>query len=148
MKKIIVMLMFCISFTAMADGSLVKFPAGHKDGIMYLNKDREYLTEYIYTSKETIEAAKAGKPFPSGTVITLVEYYKASGDLKRYVVMEKRTGWGKEYSEDIRNGEWEFQAFRPDTNVDTDEPLRGCFSCHRSAASDDFVFSVDAMKSY
>jgi hypothetical protein len=55
-------------------------------------------------------------------VITLVEY-KAKlddhgnplrdasgrlikGEISRYVVMEKRTGWGAEYPPEKRNGEW------------------------------------------
>ena len=31
--------------------------------------------------------------------------------------MEKRTGWGTEYADDIRNGEWEYQAFKADKTV-------------------------------
>ena len=27
--------------------------------------------------------------------------------------MEKRKGWGTEYPDNIRNGEWEYQAFTP-----------------------------------
>ena len=36
------------------------------------------------------------------------------GDLVAYTVMEKRDGWGTEYKDDIRNGEWEYQSFNPD----------------------------------
>ena len=36
------------------------------------------------------------------------------GDLVAYTVMEKRDGWGTEYKDDIRNGEWEYQAFGPE----------------------------------
>ena len=31
--------------------------------------------------------------------------------------MEKRDGWGTEYKDDIRNGEWEYQVFGPDKKV-------------------------------
>ena len=31
----------------------------------------------------------------------------AKEDLFGYRAMEKRTGWGSEYTDDIRNGEWE-----------------------------------------
>ena len=31
----------------------------------------------------------------------------AKEDLLGYTVMEKRTGWGSEYTDDIRGGEWE-----------------------------------------
>ena len=33
-------------------------------------------------------------------------------NLLAYTVMEKRTGWGTEYPDNIRNGEWEYQAFK------------------------------------
>ncbi len=29
-----------------------------------------------------------------------------------YTVMEKRAGWGTVYPENVRNGDWEYQAFR------------------------------------
>ena len=149
MKKWLLPLTFAwLTIAAAAGGDLVKFPENFKDGVMYLEKDRGNLTEYIYTDKEAINAAKEGRDFPYGTVITLVEYYRETGRLKRYVVMEKQKGWGESYPEDIRNGEWEYQAFNPDGSVQTDENLNRCFSCHKSVAEDDYVFTVDAMKSY
>jgi plastocyanin len=36
------------------------------------------------------------------------------GDLVAYTVMEKRAGWGTEYADDIRNGEWEYAVFGAD----------------------------------
>ena len=70
------------------------------------------------------------EPLPSGTVITLIQYAAKldaqgnpekdangrfiKGNLIGYTVMEKRTGWGTEYPDDIRNGEWEYQAFKAD----------------------------------
>ena len=71
---------------------------------------------------------KGGKPIPSGTVLTLVQYKAVlddkgapvegrpagrfrKGDLVAYTVMEKRTGWGAEYGPELRNGDWEYQVF-------------------------------------
>lgn len=31
-------------------------------------------------------------------------------DIRGYTAMEKRTGWGSEYPEHVRNGEWEYAA--------------------------------------
>jgi hypothetical protein len=78
-------------------------------------------------------------------VITLVDY--RDGKLFRYVVMEKRTGWGAEYSLEKRNGEWEFQAFNADKSVNLNENLDRCFSCHKSQAQQDFVYTRDRMTS-
>ncbi|KAB2890812.1 MAG: cytochrome P460 family protein [Desulfobulbaceae bacterium] len=127
-----------------ADGDLVKFPEKYREGVLYTTVHRGGITEDIYTSRAAIEAVKAGRPIPSGTVITLVDYRE--GALFRYVVMEKRSGWGSDYPPDLRNGEWEFQAFNADKSLNTQENLIRCFSCHKSEAENEFIFTMDAMK--
>ena len=93
-----------------------------------------------------IEAVKSGQPIPSGTVITLVDY--RDGALFRYVVMEKRAGWGAEYPPEIRNGEWEYQAFTPARAVNDKANLTACFQCHKPLDKQDFVFSYDKLKGH
>ena len=99
---------------------------------------------------------------PSGTVITLVQYAAVldvhgnpqigrdgrfiKGNRVAYTVMEKRTGWGAEYPDDMRNGEWEYQAFKADKTVNDKANLKGCFTCHKPLDKQDFVFSFDKMK--
>src|SRR6266568_8726919 len=78
-----------------AGGQLVKFPDTYAKGVLYATVDRGNIKEEIFTSRAAIEAVKRGLPIPSGTVITLVDH--RDGELFRYVVMEKRTGWGAEY---------------------------------------------------
>src|SRR5262245_64193997 len=68
------------------------------------------------------------------------------GDLIGYAVMEKRTGWGTEYPDDVRNGEWEYQAFKADKSVNTAANLPACFNCHKPLDKQDFVFLYDKMK--
>ena len=69
------------------------------------------------------------------------------GNLVNYAVMEKRTGWGAEYPDTLRNGEWEYRAFKPDKTPNTAANLNGCFQCHKPLAPRlDFVFSYDKMK--
>jgi len=132
------------STLAMADPAKVTFPSDFEQGVHYGTVNRGNIREELYTSRAAIEAAKQGQPSPSGTVITLVDY--RDGVLFRYVVMEKRTGWGTDYFPDKRNGEWEFQAFKADRSVNTGENLDRCFSCHKSQAAQDFVWSLDRMK--
>src|SRR5687767_7216990 len=100
------------AWTASAGGDLVKFPENFAEGVLYATVERGNLKEEIFTSRVAIDAVKNGQPIPSGTVITLVDY--RDGKLFRFVVMEKRTGWGAEYPPEKRNGEWEFQAFNAD----------------------------------
>lgn len=130
--------------TALAGGDLVAFPENYADGVHYGTVNRGNIREELYTSQEAIAAARQGKPFPDGTVITLVDYRE--GGLYRYVVMEKRAGWGEDYPPALRNGEWEFQAFHADKSINHEENLERCFSCHKSKAGDDYVQSLDLMK--
>jgi hypothetical protein len=130
---------------ARAGGELVKFPESYAEVVLYAIVERGNLREEIYTSRAAIDAVKNGQPIPSGTVITLVDY--RDGKLFRYVVMEKRTGWGAEYPPEKRNGEWEFQAFTADKSVNHKENLDRCFACHKSRERQDFVFTFDQMKS-
>lgn len=125
---------------------LVKFPEDLEEGIVFATYDRGDIHEDIYVnSKEAIEAAQNGEEFPSGTVITLVGY--KDGELDQYLVMEKRTGWGSQYSPEERNGEWEYQAFTPDRKVREDNIGR-CFTCHANQERDDYINSMDQMKEF
>jgi len=147
-----------------AAGDKVAFPQSYAGGILYWVQDRpanKQVREY-YTSRDAIEAAKAGAPLPSGTVITVVQYNTqldvegnpvkdASGrfiktDIRGYTVMEKRTGWGSEYPEDIRNGEWEYQIFTPNRTANTKADLTACFACHKKQEQMDYVFSYERLK--
>src|SRR5215213_9672126 len=128
-----------------AGSELVKFPENYESGVHYATVNRGNIREELFTSREAIEAAKSGRPLPSGTVITLVHYQ--SGKHFRTVVMQKRTGWGTEHPADVRNGEWEYQSFNPDKSVKQDSQPERCMSCHMSQAKQDFVFTVNQMKS-
>jgi len=134
--------------------------------VLYTTVDRpdnKQFRELYVSPPAAIEAAKKGEPLPSGTVLTLVQFaakLDASGNpekgpdgrfikdkLLAYTVMEKRTGWGAEYPDTIRNGEWEYQAFRADRSVNTAAKLEGCFNCHKPLGTRvDYLFSYDRMK--
>jgi hypothetical protein len=109
-----------------ASADKIAFPENYAKGVAYLTLDRagsKQITEY-YVTREAIDAAKKGMPLPSGTVIAAVAVSAqldaqgnpvkdASGrfvkttNITGYRVMEKRAGWGSEYPEATRNGEWE-----------------------------------------
>ena len=107
-------------------------PGQLRQGRALTTVDRPDNKQYreLYSTPEAIAALKAGQPIPSGTVLTLVQFkakLDAAGDPEKdangrfikgelvgYTVMEKRAGWGAEYADDIRNGEWEYQAFKAD----------------------------------
>lgn len=126
--------------------NLVKFPEDLEKGIVFATYDRGDIHEDIYVNrKEAIEAVQNGKELPSGTIITLVGY--KDGKIEQYLVMEKRTGWGSQYSPEERNGEWEYQHFTPDRKVAEDNIGR-CFSCHANQERDQYINSLDQMKEF
>ena len=141
----------------------IAFPANWKSGVLYTTTDRYDIKQYreLYATPEAVKAAKEGKPLPSGTVLTLVQY-KAQldaqgnplkdaqgrflkGDLVAYTVMEKRTGWGGEYPEDLRNGEWEYSLFTADGAFNDKANYKACFQCHKPHDQQDFVISYPAL---
>jgi hypothetical protein len=148
-----------------AGGDKVAFPENYAKGVLYTTVDRADNKQYreLYAPKEAIDAVKAGKPIPSGTVLTMVNFkakLNAAGEPEKdangrfiktdeiagIAVMEKRAGWGTEYPDDVRNGEWEYQAFKADKTVNDKANLKGCFTCHKPYDKQDFVFSFDKMK--
>ena len=128
----------------LALGGLVVFPETYAQGVHYATVKRGNITEELFASRTAIEVAKIGQPLPSGTVITMEDH--RDGKLFRYVVMEKRTGWGSDYPPDKRTGEWEFQAFNADKSINRAENLDRCFACHKGQAMQDFVFTLNQMK--
>ena len=153
-----------LSVAVRAGGEKIAFPENYAKGVLYTTVDRADNKQYreLYATPEAIAALKAGQPMPSGTVLTLVQH-KAKlgadgnpekdangrfikGELVGYTVMEKRTGWGSEYPDDIRNGEWEYQAFKADKSVNDKANLKNCFTCHKPLDKQDFVFSYQALK--
>jgi hypothetical protein len=154
-----------IAIAAHAGGDKVAFPADYDKGVLYTTLDRADNKQYreLYTSAAAVDAAKKGQPLPSGTVITMVQYAAKLGadgnpekdangrfiktNIIGYTVMEKRTGWGTEYPDNVRNGEWEYQAFKADKTPNTAANLTACFNCHKPlGAAPDYLFSYDRMK--
>ena len=148
-----------------AGGDKVAFPADYAKGVLYTTVDRADNKQYreLYAPQAAIDAVKAGNPIPSGTVLTMVNYKAKLGadgnpekdangrfiktdEVAGIAVMEKRTGWGAEYADDMRNGEWEYQAFTAAKAVNDKANLKGCFTCHKPLDKQDFVFSFDKMK--
>ena len=155
-----------VAVAARAGGDKVVFPENYASGTLYTTVDRadnKQFRELYVSPPAAVEAAKKGEPMPSGTVVTLVQYAAQldasgnpqvgsngrfiKGNLVGYTVMEKRAGWGAEYPDNVRNGEWEYQAFKADKTPNTAANLTACFNCHKPlGAAPDYLFSYDRMK--
>lgn len=136
----------------------VNFPA-YQTHILYDVLDQPDVKEIreAYINLEALKNLKPRQPLPSGTVLSLPTFKAlvnekgelvkdpngrlVRGPLDRIVVMEKRTGWGIEYPEDLRNGEWEYARFLPDGKRDPKADIKGCFVCHKPKSEEDFIFT-------
>jgi len=155
-------ILFIVTTSATAGPEKVAFPA-YQTHVLYDVLDQPDIKEIreAYVNPEALKNVRPGQPLPSGTVLSLPTF-KAQvndkgelvrdpngrlvrGPLDRIVVMEKRTGWGVEYPEDLRNGEWEYARFRPDGNRDQQANIRGCFECHKPESERDFVFTFSQL---
>ena len=153
-----------VALQVRADGEKIAFPENYSQGVMYYSFDRPDAKQYreTFVTPAAIDALKKDQSVPSGTVITTVLYraqLDADGnpvkdtngrfiktDLVGYAVMEKRTGWGAEYPEEKRNGEWEYQVFTADRKVNDKANLNSCFECHKPHVNTDFLFTADKIK--
>jgi plastocyanin len=143
----------------------IAFPANWKDHVLYTTVDRYDIKQHreLYASSQAaVDAMKAGRPLPDGTVLTLVQYKAqvdaagnpakdakgrfVKGDLIAHTVMEKRAGWGTEYPAEWRNGDWEYAAFGADGKLNDKANYKACFECHKPHEKQDYVISLTAVR--
>jgi hypothetical protein len=144
----------------------VKFPVNYAKGVLYTTVDRADNKQFreLFITRYALDEVKAGRPLPSGTVITMVNYkakldeagqpvkdangrFIKTDEIAGIAVMEKRAGWGAEYPPEMRNGEWEYRAFKADGTVNDKADLKPCFTCHlQKVPNQDFVFTLDKLK--
>ncbi|MCW2308906.1 cytochrome P460 family protein [Rhodobium gokarnense] len=140
-KALIVLggVVFAMPVLAQMHNDEVALPDGYRDAVHYTTFVRGGITEEIYTSQEAVDAARAGAPFPDGTVITMDDF--RGGKLTRILVMEKRAEWADRSA----SGSWMYREFAPDGTPNAAEDGKRCESCHASEAANDYVFTRDRM---
>lgn len=131
---------------AMAQENRATFPADFDQMVMYGDYRRGSGGELAYALPETIEIAKSGQTLPPGTHLVL-EIYNDDA-LVSYFVMEKGEGWGLDFAEEDRAGDWHFQQFGTDRTVRREAIGDRCVSCHQGAAENDFMFTWGRMQDY
>lgn len=147
-----------------ASADVVAFPENYAKGTKWLVVDKAEIKQVHehYAPPPAFEAASKDQPMPSGTVFVVVRYAAkvdadgnvvkgpdgrlVKGDILGFNAMEKRTGWGAEYPDTLRNGEWEYRAFNADKKPNENAKLSACFECHKPLASQDFVQAYDKLK--
>lgn len=108
--------------------------------VHYTTVRRGNVMEHIMTTPAAMDAVKNGQPIPSGTHFVLVDH--RDGELYRYFVMQKGEGFGAEYDESRRTGDWQFQWFWPDKSINMDENTARCQSCHSGQQDSDYLYTA------
>jgi hypothetical protein len=81
-----------------------------------------------------------------GNPVKGADGHLVKGEVLGFNAMEKRTGWGSEYPDTLRNGEWEYRTFTADKKPNDNVKLTACFECHKPLGSQDFVHAYDKLK--
>lgn len=145
---------------ALAGPDLVDYPEGFETGFVRyhtLDKPDRGITRFFYMNRQALEAARPDEPLPDGTVIVMEDHaVRTDGDtpvtdaegafiptdeVKNVFVMEKQPGWGADYPEALRNGEWDYARFEP-SGARVEGETTACFECHKPQAEQDFTFTV------
>jgi len=124
---------------------LVKLPDNYRDEIIYTTVNRGNAHEKLYANAEILKAVQNGEPIPDGGVLTL-EIYR-DGELDDIFVMEKRSDWNDKPTEK-QNGDWRFEAYKADQSLNMPRDIGSCISCHATQERDDFVYTLDRMKTF
>jgi hypothetical protein len=105
-----------------------------------------------------VEAARAGKPLPDGSVL-FAEVYSAKldGDKKPiagangfyeadkllfYTAMQRDAGWGKDIPEALRNEDWNYAVFTVDRKQRAGVNQAECLACHKPLDKVSYTFTL------
>ena len=141
----------------------VKLPANLDGFTHYLtfNHKRRKQLRKVYANKVALDAAKAGKSLPDGSVI-VVElfktkkgpggkpitgadgFYVADGPAG-FTAMARQSGWGNDFPKRMRNEDWHYGVFKPNrAPVPVNQAT--CLSCHLPLAKTSYVFTLKDLK--
>ncbi len=139
----------------------VGFPDGFQDKFKFLFVSDRVATKQVRVvcGNDSAASAKPGQPYPYGSVLIFQSWRPkedASGNVVKdsnghlirdtmttIFTMRKEKGFGEAYG-GLRNGEWEYAAYRPDKSVSTaPAATAACASCHLASKENDFVMRVD-----
>lgn len=142
---------------ASAGPEKVEYPKNYQSQYVWLGDTDRHDNNTIrrlYINPEAFAAARAGLPLPDNTILVLEMRAIQMADGKpvmkdgRFVpaynvvgigVQQKKRGFGTEYADNLRNGDWEYALFDID-GVRRNAPTQACLQCHKPRSGEDFTF--------
>ena len=89
----------------------------------------------VYVNGPALEAARSGKPMPSGAIILKENYGKDAKSLMAVTPMYKVEGYNPE------GGDWFWAKYRADGEVEKAGKVEGCINCHRARKDQNWIFN-------
>jgi cytochrome c553 len=141
--------------------SNLAFPEGYKDSFVKyhtINFPATKQVRYYYANKAAVDAAKAGRPLPDGSYL-FTEVYAAKLDAAGapvkggdgffvaekplfYTAMGTGAGWGNEFPDALRNGNWNYAVFTLDKKQRPGVNQAECLGCHKPLDNVSYTFTL------
>jgi plastocyanin len=142
----------------------VGFPTNYQVDfkLMYIYDRVDNRQVRVVCGNDVAASVEQGEPFPQGSILVMETWrakLDADGNLVkdsngRFIreslggifVMRKEEGFGEAY-QDLRTGEWEYVAYRPDeSHLIPPQNTANCADCHLGSNEDkDWVFRTDIL---
>jgi cytochrome c553 len=141
--------------------SNVSFPEGYRETFTKyhaINFPATRQVRYYYANSAAVQAAKAGKPLPDGSVLFAEVYAAKLDDAKNpvkgadgffvaekllfYTAMASGAGWGSEIPDMLRNGNWHYAVFTLDKKPRPGVNQAECLACHKPLDNVSYTFTL------
>ena len=139
----------------------VAFPEGYQSSFTKyhtINFPATKQVRYYYGTKAAVEAARAGKTLPDGSVL-FAEVYSAKLDADKkpitgangfyeadkllfYTAMQRNAGWGKDIPDALRNEDWNYAIFTTDKQHRPGVNQAECLACHKPLDKTSYTFTI------
>ena len=139
----------------------VSFPEGYKESFTKyhtINFPATRQVRYYFGNKVAVQAAKAARPLPDGSVLFAEVWSARLGDDKQpvtgadgfyvpekllfYTAMARDKGWGTAIPEMLRNDNWNYAIFTLDKQHRPGVNQAECLACHKPLDNLSYTFTL------
>jgi cytochrome c553 len=129
------------------------FPAGFPQGFVAYSSEvvaGGRVVQIRYANAAAWAAMRAGRSLPEGSVVIAANHtavpdangQPSAGELRTYVGMESRAGWGEALPALLRNGNWHYGQWTPKLTSRLGGQHAQCLACHKPLEAASFLFSA------